>query len=65
MSSTSRRLQAKAEEYREKLIETVVEVDEAMEAYLEGNMPDNDNDPSLVRKGTCEVSSSRLLRLGL
>jgi elongation factor G len=33
-----RRSQDKAEEFREKLIETVVEVDdEAMEAYLEGN----------------------------
>jgi elongation factor G len=33
-------LKAKAEEYREKLIEAVVEMDEAaMEAYLEGNMP--------------------------
>ena len=36
-------LKDKAEEYREKLIETAVEVDEAAtEAYLEGNMPDNE-----------------------
>jgi elongation factor G len=33
-------LQAKAEEYREKLIETAVEMDDdAMNAYLEGNVP--------------------------
>ncbi len=36
-------LKDKAEEFREAMIEAVVEVDEeAMEAYLEGNMPDND-----------------------
>ena len=46
----------KAQEYREKLIETVVEVDEeAMEAYLEGNEPDNDKLKQLIRKGTCSV----------
>jgi len=46
----------KAQEYREKLIETVVEVDEeAMEAYLEGNEPDNDKIKELLRKGTCAV----------
>ena len=46
----------KAAEYREKLIETVVELDEeVMEAYLEGNEPDNDTIKRLVRKGTCEV----------
>ncbi len=45
-----------ANEYREKLIETVVEIDEeAMEAYLEGNEPDNDKIKELIRKGTCEV----------
>ena len=49
-------LQAKAEEYREKLIETAVEVDDdAMEAYLEGNMPDNDTLRRLIRKGTVAV----------
>jgi elongation factor G len=49
-------LQAKAEEYREKMIETAVEVDEAaMEAYLEGEMPDNDKLRALIRKGTCNV----------
>ncbi|WP_332715465.1 elongation factor G [Pelagibacterium mangrovi] len=45
-------LQAKAEEYREKLIEAAVELDETvMEAYLEGNMPDNDTIRKLLRKG--------------
>ncbi|QKV18242.1 elongation factor G [Oricola thermophila] len=49
-------LQAKAEEYREKLIETAVEIDEAaMEAYLEGEMPDSDKLRELIRKGTCNV----------
>jgi len=46
-------LKEKAEEFREKLIETVVEIDEpAMEAYLEGEMPDNDKIRALVRQGT-------------
>ena len=49
-------LKDKAEEYREKLIETAVEVDDAaMEAYLEGEMPDNDTLRKLIRKGTCDV----------
>jgi elongation factor G len=49
-------MQAKAEEYRESLIEAVVEQeDEAMEAYLEGTMPDNDTIRKLIRKGTCNV----------
>ncbi|MEX3008850.1 elongation factor G [Hoeflea sp. TYP-13] len=49
-------LKEKAEEYREKLIETVVEIDEAaMEAYLEGNMPTNDEIRALVRQGTINV----------
>ena len=42
----------KAVEYREKLIETVVEIDDdVMEAYLEGNEPDNDTIKRLIRKG--------------
>ncbi|RIY01506.1 elongation factor G [Aureimonas flava] len=50
-------LQDKAVEYRELMIETAVEVDEAaMEAYLEGNMPSNDELRALIRKGTCEVT---------
>ena len=49
-------LKDKAEEYREMLIETAVEVDEeAMEAYLEGDMPDNDKLRALIRKGTIAV----------
>ena len=49
-------LQAKAEEYREKMIEAAVEMDEtALENYLEGKMPDNDEIRSLIRKGTIAV----------
>ncbi|MDF1607034.1 elongation factor G [Hoeflea sp. YIM 152468] len=49
-------LKEKAAEYRELLIETVVEADEAaMERYLEGTMPDNDEIRALVRKGTLAV----------
>ncbi|WP_375626585.1 MULTISPECIES: elongation factor G [unclassified Bartonella] len=49
-------LKEKAEEYREKLIEMAVEVDEAAtEAYLEGVMPTNEQLVSLVRRGTVEV----------
>ena len=49
-------LQAKAEEYREMMIETAVEMDEgAMERYLEGEMPTNDELRALIRKGTIEV----------
>ncbi|MEM7748393.1 MAG: elongation factor G [Pseudomonadota bacterium] len=47
----------KAQEWREAMIEAIVEVDDdAMEAYLEGNEPDNDKIRELIRKGTCEVS---------
>jgi elongation factor G len=43
----------KAKEYREKLIEMAVEVDdEAMEAYLEGKEPDEAKLKALIRKGT-------------
>ena len=43
----------KAAEYREKLIETVVEQDdEVMEQYLEGNEPDAATLKKLIRKGT-------------
>ncbi|WP_321340647.1 elongation factor G [uncultured Cohaesibacter sp.] len=42
-----------AQEYREKLIEAVVEIDEeAMEAYLEGDEPSNEKIMELIRKGT-------------
>ncbi|MGB0153154.1 MAG: elongation factor G [Verrucomicrobiales bacterium] len=43
----------KVEEYREQLIETVVEQDDdVMEAYLEGEEPDLDTIMKLIRKGT-------------
>jgi elongation factor G len=46
-------LKEKAVQYRELLIEVAVDADEAaMEAYLEGNMPDNDQLRALIRKGT-------------
>ena len=49
-------LKDKAEEYRELLIETAVEADEeAMEAYLEGEMPDVDKLRALIRKGCINV----------
>jgi len=44
----------RAKEYREKLIETAVEMDEgALEAYLDGKEPDIDTLKALIRKGTC------------
>ncbi|WP_457582935.1 elongation factor G [Ensifer canadensis] len=49
-------MKAEAQKYRELLIETVVEIDEAAtEAYLEGNLPDNDQIRALVRRGTIDV----------
>ncbi|PSM15800.1 MULTISPECIES: elongation factor G [Nitratireductor] len=49
-------MQAQAEEYREKLIETAVEMDEAaLEAYLEGEVPSNDELRRLIRLGTVGV----------
>jgi len=46
-------LQDQAAEYRMKLVETAVEQDDdAMEAYLEGNEPDEDTLRTCVRKGT-------------
>ncbi|TPM41809.1 elongation factor G [Mesorhizobium sp. B2-3-4] len=49
-------LKDRAEEYREKLIEAAVEMDEgALENYLEGKMPSNDEIRSLIRKGTIAV----------
>ncbi|GHA12962.1 elongation factor G [Devosia pacifica] len=50
-------LKEQAEKYREQMIEAAVEVDDAaMEAYLEGEMPDNDTIRRLIRKGTCDVA---------
>ena len=49
-------MQERAEEFRDKMIETAVEVDEgATERYLEGVMPDNDELRLLIRKGTIAV----------
>ncbi len=49
-------MQAKAEEYRDTLIELAVEADDAaMEAYLEGVMPDEAQLKALIRKGTIAV----------
>ena len=49
-------LKEKAEEYREKLIETIVEIDDdAMNAYLEGEMPSKERMRELIRKGTINV----------
>lgn len=46
-------LQDKAAEYREKLVEQAVEMDDAaMEAYLEGNEPDEATLKACIRKGT-------------
>ncbi|UCI05851.1 elongation factor G [Mesorhizobium sp. B1-1-8] len=49
-------LKARADEYREKMIEAAVEMDEtALENYLEGKMPSNDEIRALIRKGTIAV----------
>ncbi|MHB1103110.1 MAG: elongation factor G [Devosia sp.] len=49
-------LKAKAVEYREKLVETAVEMDDAAtEAYLNGEMPDKNTLRRLIRKGTIDV----------
>jgi len=49
-------LKEKAEQYREKLIEAAVEMDEAaLENYLEGKLPSNDEIRALIRKGTIAV----------
>jgi len=48
-------LKESAAKYREQLIETVVEVDDAAtEAYLNGEMPDKDTIRRLIRKGTID-----------
>jgi len=50
-------LKAKAEEYREQLIEIAVEEDEeALMAYLEGEEPDIPTLKKLIRKGTLNLS---------
>ncbi|AQS41243.1 MAG: Elongation factor G [Candidatus Tokpelaia hoelldobleri] len=55
-------MQDKAAEYREKLVEMAVEVDEAaMEAYLEGKEPGNDELRKLIRTGTINVEFHPIL----
>ncbi|WP_339108093.1 elongation factor G [Thioclava sp. GXIMD4216] len=50
-------LQDMADEWRANLIEIAVEQDDdAMEAYLEGNEPDEDTLRKLIRKGTLSLS---------
>ncbi|WP_370271517.1 elongation factor G [Hyphomonas sp.] len=50
-------LKDKAEEMRSELIEIAVEMDDAaMEAYLEGNEPDEATLRTLIRKGTLSLS---------
>ncbi len=45
----------RANEYREKMIEKAVELDDdILEAFLEGNEPDEATLKRLIRKGTCE-----------
>ena len=45
-----------AKEYRDKLVEQAVELDEeAMEAYLEGKEVPNEKLKALIRKGTCDL----------
>jgi elongation factor G len=49
-------LKAKAKEWREKLIETIVEIDEdALMGYLEGEEPDIPTMKKLIRQGTLEL----------
>jgi elongation factor G len=46
----------KAKEFRERMIETVVEIDDdAMTAYLEGQMPDEATLRRLIRRGTIDI----------
>ncbi|MBQ9738571.1 MAG: elongation factor G, partial [Alphaproteobacteria bacterium] len=48
-------LKDKAEQYYNELVEMAVEMDDAaMEAYLEGNLPDMDTLKKCIRKGTIE-----------
>ncbi len=49
-------LKERAEEFREEMIETIVDIDDAAtEAYLEGDMPDIDTIRRLIRQGTIDV----------
>lgn len=54
--------QAKADEYRAKMIEKVVEVDDELTMkYLEGEEITNDEIKAAIRKGTCEVKLHPIL----
>ncbi|NJR13614.1 MAG: elongation factor G, partial [Phyllobacteriaceae bacterium] len=49
-------LKAAAAEWRDKMIETIVDIDEeAMMNYLEGVMPSNEQIRALIRRGTIDV----------
>src|SRR5690606_32195721 len=49
-------LKEKAEKFREQLVEAAVEMDDAaMEAYLNGEVPNNDTIRRLLRKGVLET----------
>ncbi len=55
-------LKEQAAEYREKLIEMAVEVDEAaMEAYLEGNEPTEEKLKEMIRRGTIDNTFTPIL----
>lgn len=55
-------LKAKADEYRAKMIETVVEADEElMERYLEGGEISNEEIKNAIRKGTCALQFNPVL----
>ncbi len=50
-------LQAKAQDYHTRLVETAVEQDEKLlEAYLDGTMPNEEQLKACIRKGTCSFS---------
>jgi len=49
-------LKAAAQKYREQMIEAAVEIDDsAMEAYLNGDLPNNDTIRRLLRRGTIDA----------
>ena len=54
-------LKDQADEYRAAMVEAVVELDDdVMEAYLEGNEPDEETLIRLIRKGTIEQNFAEL-----
>ena len=51
-------LKAEAEKYKEKLVETVVELDDSvMEKYLDGTAPSNEEIKLLIRKEQSQANS--------